>query len=72
MKSVRRDFITNTTLLSGALLAPKLVSAKNNRKLNIACVGVGGAGGNFLRDKALTAEKFVAFAEVADREGEKI
>lgn len=76
MKTARREFITSTGLITGAMLTSKLVSAEkpdlSGRKLNIACVGVGGAGGNFLRDKALAKEKFVAFAEVDDREGETI
>jgi predicted dehydrogenase len=76
MQPTRREFLTSTALVSGALLASGLASTGNanqpDRKLNIACVGVGGAGGNFLRDKALAAHNFIAFAEVDDREGKKI
>lgn len=76
MRQNRRDFLKDSALMSGVLYAPGFAFGKgsdlSNRKLNIACVGVGGAGGNFLRDKALAAERFVAFAEVDDREGEII
>jgi len=75
MQLTRREFLANSALATGALLAPGLVYAGDvdlsGRKLKIACVGMGGLGGNFLRDRALAAEKFVAFAEVDDREGKK-
>ena len=75
MQPTRKEFLTNTALVTGALLAPGFVARGNaepaDRKLGIACVGVGGAGGNFLRDRALSAHRFVCCAEVDDRQGEK-
>ena len=75
MQCVRRAFLTYSTFLGVALLCRhnhSVAASGPNQKLNIACVGVGGAGGNFLRDKALAAERFVAFAEVDDREGKPL
>jgi predicted dehydrogenase len=76
MKPTRRDFLRNSALGVGVLVASPLVRANDpdlsSRKINIACVGVGGAGENFLRDKALAAERFVAFTDVDDREGKYI
>ena len=76
MKIVRRAFLKSTALVAGGLLAPKSAAADQaglkGRKLRFACIGVGGLGGNFLRDKALSEETFVAFAEVDDTEGETL
>lgn len=72
----RRAFLKHTVQAAGAVLAPTLSAADRGnpvqQKLRFACVGTGGLGGNFLRDKALSAETFVAFAEVDDTEGETL
>ena len=76
MKIERRDFLKSSVLAAGGVFAPGIVAAETPgiaaRKLNIACIGVGGLGGNFLRDSALKNERFIAFAEVDDTQGDTI
>jgi len=67
MKTTRRTFIKYGAACAG--LTVRAAYASPNSKLNIACVGTGGAARNFLKDNALAAHNFVAFADVDDREG---
>ena len=55
--------------VAGASLVVGSAYASSDSKLNIACVGTGGAARNFLKDRALAAHNFVAFADVDDRQG---
>ncbi|MCD6288762.1 MAG: Gfo/Idh/MocA family oxidoreductase [Candidatus Hydrogenedentes bacterium] len=68
MKTSRRTFLMHSVAGAG-LLARSAYAASPNSKLNIACVGAGGLGGHFLKDRALAAHNFVAFADVDDRQG---
>jgi predicted dehydrogenase len=69
MKSARRTFLKQSAIAAGASFVPNLLSVSANDKLNIACVGAGGVARGFLKDPALLANNFVAFADVDDREG---
>src|SRR5215469_13908856 len=61
----RREFLKTSTVAAGAVVAafPSLVRGQNlNSKLNIAGIGIGGMGGNNLRN--LESENIVALCDV--------
>lgn len=66
----RRKFIHATTLASAALAFPSVLRSQSqngvsrSRKLNVACIGVGGRGYNAVT--ALKGENLVAFCDVDD------
>lgn len=62
----RRDMMIRSGLAAGALLLPRRARAASSpaRKLNIACVGVGGMGWGDLQ--SLSSENIVALCDVDD------